>query len=92
VEKRNFLPLPELELRPLGRPARSRSYTDCAIPDLNVHKIYNELNRVFFLCGGGIKYLHIPASHRRRRRGNPVPGDIIGGHTETWYSKLGVGR
>jgi hypothetical protein len=25
VEKRNFLPLPELELRPLGRPARSQS-------------------------------------------------------------------
>jgi hypothetical protein len=25
VEKRKFLPLPELEVRPLGRPARSQS-------------------------------------------------------------------
>jgi hypothetical protein len=30
VEKRKFLTLPGLELRPLGRPARR--YTDCAVP------------------------------------------------------------
>jgi hypothetical protein len=30
TEKRKFLPLPGLELRPLGRPARRRRYTDCA--------------------------------------------------------------
>jgi hypothetical protein len=30
-------------------------------------------------CGGGVEYLHRgPASHRRRRKGNPVPGGITG--------------
>jgi hypothetical protein len=33
VERKKILPLPRLELRPLGRPARS--YSDCAIPALN---------------------------------------------------------
>jgi hypothetical protein len=29
--------------------------------------------------GGGIEYLHrSPASRRRRRKGNPVPGDTTG--------------
>jgi hypothetical protein len=29
------------------------------------------------LCGGGVEYLHrSPASRRRRRKGNPVPGGI----------------
>jgi hypothetical protein len=32
MEKRKFLPLPALEHRPLGRPARSYRYTDCIIP------------------------------------------------------------
>jgi hypothetical protein len=32
VEKRKFLALPGLELRPLGHPALTCSYTDCAIP------------------------------------------------------------
>jgi hypothetical protein len=32
-----------------------------------------------FPCGGGVQYLHrSPASRRRRRKGNPVPGGIIG--------------
>jgi hypothetical protein len=51
-------------------------------------------------CGGGLECLyHSPASHRRRRKENPVPGGITGspcdrGHinTETWTSRLGVGR
>jgi hypothetical protein len=31
------------------------------------------------LCGGGFKYLHrSPASRRKRRKGNPVPGGITG--------------
>jgi hypothetical protein len=31
--------------------------------------------------GGGFEYLHrIPASRRRRRKGNPVPGDITATH------------
>jgi hypothetical protein len=49
--------------------------------------------------GGGLEYLHhSPASRRRRRKGNPVPGGITGQpchsgtNTETWTSKLGVGR
>jgi hypothetical protein len=30
-------------------------------------------------CGGGLQYLHrSPASRRRRRKGNPVPGGITG--------------
>jgi hypothetical protein len=30
-------------------------------------------------CGGGVEYLHrSPASRRRRRKGNPVPGDVTG--------------
>jgi hypothetical protein len=37
VEKRKFLTLPELELRPLGRPARS--YTDYAIPLIPPHML-----------------------------------------------------
>jgi hypothetical protein len=36
-------------------------------------------NRVSDPCGGGIKYLHrSPASRKRRRKGNPVPGGITG--------------
>jgi hypothetical protein len=32
-----------------------------------------------FLCGGGLEYLHRnPASRKRRRKGNPVPGGITG--------------
>jgi hypothetical protein len=31
MEKRKFLTLPGLELRPLGRPAVASRYTDCAI-------------------------------------------------------------
>jgi hypothetical protein len=51
-------------------------------------------------CGGGLGYLHgSRASRRRRRKGNPVPGVITGPpchwgdiNTETWSSRLGVGR
>jgi hypothetical protein len=32
VEKRKFLILQGLKLRPLGRPARTSRYIDCAIP------------------------------------------------------------
>jgi hypothetical protein len=32
MEKRKFLPLPELELRPLGLQPVVSLYTDCAIP------------------------------------------------------------
>jgi hypothetical protein len=34
VERRKFLTLPELDLRPLGHPVRNQSPTDCAIPYL----------------------------------------------------------
>jgi hypothetical protein len=34
VEKRKFLTIPGLELRPLGRPAVASRYTDYAIPVL----------------------------------------------------------
>jgi hypothetical protein len=52
------------------------------------------------LCGGGLEYLYrSPASRRRRRKGNPVPGGISGPpchwgdiNTETLSSGLGVGR
>jgi hypothetical protein len=50
-------------------------------------------------CGGGIQYLHrIHASRRRRRKGNPLPGGHNwatchwGTYTESWSSRLGVGR
>jgi hypothetical protein len=51
-------------------------------------------------CGGGVKYLHrSPASHRRRRKLNPVPGSITGPlcswrniSTGTWCSMLGESR
>jgi hypothetical protein len=35
LEKRKILPLLGLELRPIGRPSRSQSYTDWAIPAPN---------------------------------------------------------
>jgi hypothetical protein len=35
MEKWKFFTPPGLELRPLGRPASSQSYTDCAIPAHN---------------------------------------------------------
>jgi hypothetical protein len=38
-------------------------------------------------CGGGLEYLHrSPASRIRRRKGNPVPGNITGplGHWGTY--------
>jgi hypothetical protein len=37
VERRQILPLSGLELRPLGRPARSQSLSDCAIPITHKH-------------------------------------------------------
>jgi hypothetical protein len=43
-------------------------------------------------CGGGVEYLHCnPASRRRRRKGNPVPGGITGPPCSwgTWSSRLG---
>jgi hypothetical protein len=43
--------------------------------------VYSEGAPLEFLhpCGGGVEYLHrSPASHRRRRKGNPVPGGITG--------------
>jgi hypothetical protein len=40
--------------------------------------IYGDLA---FQVGGGLEYLHrSPASRKRRRRGNPVPGGITGGY------------
>jgi hypothetical protein len=34
-------------------------------------------NNILFLCVGGIEYLHhIPASHKRRRKGNSVPRGV----------------
>jgi hypothetical protein len=51
-------------------------------------------------CGGGFEYLHrSPASSKRRRKGNPVPGGITGPpcswgdiNTGTWPSRLGESR
>jgi hypothetical protein len=40
MEKRKFLTLPGLELQPLGRPARSQSYTDSTIQALEARSIY----------------------------------------------------
>jgi hypothetical protein len=45
-------------------------------------RLYNEDLRQLrdrTLCGGGVEYLHrIPVSRRKRRKGNSVPGGIIG--------------
>jgi hypothetical protein len=58
-----------------------------------------------FPCGGGIEYLHrSPASRKRRRKGNPVPGDLgnpvpggykygdlalqVGGSLNNWDNKI----
>jgi hypothetical protein len=51
-------------------------------------------------CGGGFEYLHrSPASRRRRRKGNPVPGGITVPpcywgdiNTGTWPSRFGDSR
>jgi hypothetical protein len=40
VDKRKFLTLPGVELRPLGRTARSQSLTDYATPDPNTDVSY----------------------------------------------------
>jgi hypothetical protein len=41
LEKRKFLTLPGLELRPLGRPAVASRYTDYAIPaPIRVRTVY----------------------------------------------------
>jgi hypothetical protein len=45
VEKRKFLTLPRLELRPLAHPARSR-YTACAIPAPILPIINNVKNKI----------------------------------------------
>jgi hypothetical protein len=48
VERRKILPLPGLELRPLGRPARSQSLYRLRYPgyfshtELNLNKMYGE--------------------------------------------------
>jgi hypothetical protein len=42
-------------------------------------EIYSNLFYLSSSCGGVFKYLHrSPASHRRRRKGNSVPGGITG--------------
>jgi hypothetical protein len=53
LEKRNFLALPELELRPLGRPARSQllyrlSYPGCVGLKLIQHRCYEIIFRWLF--------------------------------------------
>jgi hypothetical protein len=46
VEKRKFLTLPGLELRPLGRPARSQSLYRLSYPDSNRHSCQR---KVFYI-------------------------------------------
>jgi hypothetical protein len=42
-------------------------------------------------CGGGVKYLHRrPASRRRRRKANPVPGGISGPPCSWGYKYEGL--
>jgi hypothetical protein len=58
---------------------------------------YRLVSRIIVIipCGGGVEYLHrSPASPRRRRKGNPVPGGITGGDLNmgTWPSRLGESR
>jgi hypothetical protein len=43
VEKRKFLALPLLELRPLGRPSRSQSLYRLRYPELGVRWLINYL-------------------------------------------------
>jgi hypothetical protein len=45
AEKRQFLPLPGLELRLLGRPARSYFYIEHAIQAPKIHYKIKQLNR-----------------------------------------------
>jgi hypothetical protein len=45
VEKRKILPLPKLDFRPLGRPAPSQRYTDCAV---YVRILFNETCLLIF--------------------------------------------
>jgi hypothetical protein len=67
--------------------------------------LYSSLNIVRVItfkspCIGELEYLHrSPASRRRRRKGNPVPGGMTGANlslgdinTGTWPSRLGIGR
>jgi hypothetical protein len=42
-------------------------------------KLKGSFHSFIILCVGGVEYLHrSPASRRRRRKGNPVPGGITG--------------
>jgi hypothetical protein len=53
----------------------------CVGNRLNFHEINSTLpfNILKGLCGGGIECFHrSPASRKRRRKGNPVPGGISG--------------
>jgi hypothetical protein len=43
VKERTFLTLLGLELRPLGRPARSRRYTNYAIPVLVIGALFRKI-------------------------------------------------
>jgi hypothetical protein len=50
VEKRNFLTLPALELRPLSRPARSQSLYRLSYPgSLGLYVTFNKHDPVFLL-------------------------------------------
>jgi hypothetical protein len=53
--------------------SRKRLVTACSQGKGYAHN--NELMES--VCGGGLEYLHLsPASRKRRRKGNPVPGGI----------------
>jgi hypothetical protein len=48
MEKRNFLTPPGLQLRPLGRPARSQSLNRLSYPE--DHKVASTINLEFVQC------------------------------------------
>jgi hypothetical protein len=66
VEKRKFLNLPGLELRPLGRPARSQSFTDFVVIRITKRFIHNmHVGMAMFVC----PCLRQPASFSSRTPG-----------------------
>jgi hypothetical protein len=56
-----------------------RAATRNALTMVSIHLRPQYCLNSVFPCGGGLKYLHgSPASRKRLRKGNPVPGGITG--------------
>jgi hypothetical protein len=77
----NMAPIQKLKDKTLNPEWQSRPADCCWLSKRSWLRPRLRNTRPYFKtpCGGGLEYLHLwPASRKRRRKGNPVPGGITG--------------